>query len=230
MSHMQIAQPDSVSERFLEEVARGHGGRGEPGAGLVQDKLARRLKKNSSEAFEELVRTYGQQLLRVAVRILGNREDAEEALQTAFLKIFKAVEEFRGDSSLYSWLYRIVVNEALSKGRARKGYVTVPVEDHRPRFENGARASPVHGWNSAPDSDLEFSELQRFYLRCVKELPEKYRLPYILKDMEELTEKEVSQTLQLPISTLKSRIHRARLAIRRRVEDQFGGLKESRAS
>lgn len=179
------------------------------------------LKKGSPEAFEELVASYGKRLYSVAVRILRNPHDAEDAVQEAFLKVLRSIDSFREDSSLYTWLYRIVCNQSIMKYRQRAKRDVISIESYLPRFEHGQHVEAFVDWREQPDGELQSHELSEFYEECIGDLPENYRIAYILKDVEGLSEDKVCQILRASKPAVKNRVHRARLVIRKRVEERF---------
>lgn len=180
------------------------------------------LKERSEEAFEQVVREYGRRLYYVALRLLRRPAEAEDAVQETFLKAFRAIDTFHENSSLFTWLYRIVCNESLMRLRKRSRDRTVAIEDYLPAFDRGEHVEAVGDWVHAPDVVARSRELQEFYERCIDELPDDYRLAYILKDLEKLSEDEVCAVLELTKPTMKNRVHRARLVIRRRIDQRYG--------
>lgn len=191
---------------------------------FAETDLVQRLRRRSPEAFEALVKGYGKRLLSVALRITRNLPEAEDAVQEAFLKVVRSIDNFKEQSSLYTWLYRIVANECLMRLRRKGKPEIVPIESLLPQFEMGQHTEMIADWTRLPEDEARGSELRRFFEKCVDELPEDYRLPYVLKDIEELSEDHVCRILRLSKSAMKNRVHRARLAIRKRVEERF--LKE----
>lgn len=188
---------------------------------MSEQLLVQRLKRGAPDAFEELVRNYARRLYHVAFRLLRNAEDAEDAVQETFLNVFQAIQDFRQDSSLYTWLYRIVSNQSLLKLRQQGQRQLVPIEPYLPHFEQGQHSEKILNWNDVPDLPLRTRELSEFFERCIDELPEDHRLAYLLKDVEKLSENEVAEILGVSIATMKNRVHRARLVIRKRVQDHF---------
>lgn len=198
--------------------ASGDNVHGETGPSLVK-----RLKLKSPEALQELVDRYARRLYFVSFRILRNAQDAEDAVQQTFLNAFQAIDNFREESSLYTWLYRIVSNQSLLKlrQRQRRQQHEIPLEPYLPRFEEGQHADQILDWTQTPESNLGTQELAEFFEQCVDELPEDYRIAYILKDVEKLPEDEVCKLLGVTLPTMKNRVHRARLVIRGRIQDNF---------
>ncbi len=188
----------------------------EPEQGLVG-----RLKQKSTEAFEELIALYTRRLYYVSFRILRNAQDAEDAVQETFLNAFQTIGDFREESSLYTWLYRIACNQSLMKLRQQSQHRVVSIEPYLPRFEQGQHVDACLDWTQAPDFALRTQELADFFQKCIDELPEDYRLAYILKDVEKLSEDRVCEILGVSKPTMKNRVHHARLMIRKRVQDHF---------
>ncbi|HSR50211.1 MAG TPA: sigma-70 family RNA polymerase sigma factor [Acidobacteriota bacterium] len=181
--------------------------------------LVERLKRRSSQAFDELVSCHGHRLQGVAMRILRNAQDAEDCVQETFLKAFQSISSFRGQASLSTWLYRIATNLALSRLRKKRRTPLVDVDSRLP--DACARhPSAVRDWSRMPETALLRRELADQVRKLIAELPETYRLPYVLKDLEKLSESEVCQALGLPKSTIKSRVHRARVFIRSELKER----------
>lgn len=177
--------------------------------------------QDTDQFFENLIHKYGRRLYSVALRILRDPADAEDAVQEAYLKAYKAIDSFRGESSVYTWLYRIVSNQALMKVRKRQRKPTASIEDYLPVFEAGQHRKQVADWSHLPDAVLETQELRDFFEQCIDELPDDYRLAYILKDIEGLSEKDVSRITGTTRAAMKNRVHRARLILRGRIEERF---------
>ena len=188
---------------------------------MTEETLVENLKQKSSEAFEELVAKYARPLYGVSYRILRNPQDAEDAVQETFLQVFQSIHKFRGESSLFTWLYRIVSNQAVAKLRRQGQRKIVPIEPYLPRFESGRLVDQMRNWRKEPDLGLQAKELEQFFEKCIDELPDEYRMAYILKDVEQLSENQVCEILGLGKSTTKNRVHRARLVIRKRIEERF---------
>ena len=185
-----------------------------------EQSFVKRLKRNSPQAFEELIQTYACRLYSVGMRVLDNREDTEDVVQETFLKAFQSIKSFREESSLYTWLCRIMINQSLMKLRQVRKHRLVPIEPYLTRFEQGQDSQGI-GVSTRPDLMLDGRELARFFEKCIIELPQKYRSPFILKDVEKLSEDQVCEALQIPKSVMKNSVYRARLIIRQRVEDRF---------
>ena len=183
------------------------------------------LQQTDGGAFERLVDQYGKSLYAVSFRILKNSQDAEDAVQETFLKTFRAIDRFRGDSSLYTWLYRIAQNQSLMKLRKRNRAVTVSLDAWITPSEREQQSLPPTNWlpsqNPDPGLSLHTRQLSEFVRHCIQELPKNYRRAYLLKDVKSLSEDQVCRRLGISKASMKSRVHRARLLVRKRVRDHF---------
>jgi len=188
----------------------------------LEGQIAREhVKQSSTETFEEVVNRYGHRLYSASLRILRNPHDAEDAVQESFLKAFQSIGSFRGKSSLYTWLYRIVQNQSLGKLREKHQRKLIPIEPCLLGFEQGNHARSPGALGQAPDRALYARQLFEFLDKCIQELGSSYRRAYILKDVEKLSEDQVCEILGIPKATMKNRVHRARLVIRKRIQERF---------
>ncbi len=183
--------------------------------------LVRRLKAGEEEAFEVLVRGYGARLLSVAKRFFVEPEDARDALQEAFLSAFQAIGKFEGEARLSTWLHRIVVNSCLMRLRTAKRRPEEPIEPLLPVFdEMGMQTVMSVPWPGIEDEAARRQASSR--LRgLIGRLPESYRAVLLLRDIEGLTTAEAAQQLELPESTVKIRLHRARQALRGLIDPEM---------
>jgi RNA polymerase sigma-70 factor (ECF subfamily) len=178
-----------------------------------QAELLARLRAGDEAAYEELVREQMPVLLRVARRLLHSEEDARDAVQDAFVSAFRALPNFRGDSRLGTWLYRIAVNAALARLRARGAGDEVSLDDWLPRFAaDGHPAEAAEPWPA--DAGTEARERREQVRRAIDRLPESYRTVVILRDIEELSTDEAAEALGISPGAVKVRLHRARQALR----------------
>jgi RNA polymerase sigma-70 factor (ECF subfamily) len=191
--------------------------------------LLERLQAGDERAVGELVDTYGQRIYQLAFRYLRNREDAEEVTQDVLFKVIRKVAAFRGDAALSSWIYRITFNTAMSRLRTAK-HQTVPSDE--PVTVDGVRRlkrEPAD-WSELADERVFRAELRRRVLRAILALPVIYRAPVVLRDLQGLSTEEASARLRVKDQTLKSRLHRGRLILRRQLADFAGGLELHRAA
>jgi RNA polymerase sigma-70 factor (ECF subfamily) len=185
--------------------------------------LVERLRRGDGTAFEELLRTHGARLLAVARRLLGNEEDARDAVQDAFLSAFRSIDRFDGQATLGTWLHRIAVNAALTKLRSRRRHPEKPIDELLPTFqEDGHQVRPPREWPD-PSAALQRHETRESVRRHIAELPEDYRAVLLLRDIEGLDTEETARMLGLNAGAVKTRLHRARQALRTLLEPEFCG-------
>jgi RNA polymerase sigma-70 factor, ECF subfamily len=178
-----------------------------------EDALLAGLRAGRDEAYEQLVRSYGGRMLAVARRLLGDGEDARDAVQDAFASAFRSIDRFEGHARLSTWLHRIVVNAALMKLRTRRRKPEEPLDDLLPAFlADGHRSDPGGPWQ--PAAALERREVRDLVRRSIDRMPESYRTVLLLRDIEELETAEVAEMLGIGPGVVKTRLHRARQALR----------------
>jgi len=180
------------------------------------------LRLGDRREFARLVDAYSGPLYRLALKMLGNASDAEDALQNTFIKAFQHVDKFEGRSSLLTWLYRIASNEALMLLRKRHPetiFSDIPLED-----EDDKNYDPVQitDWCCLPEEELLSAEARTILDRAVEHLPETLRIVFILRDIEDLSIQETSQVLGLSETAVKTRLLRARLRLREELSSYYG--------
>lgn len=182
--------------------------------------LAGALRRGDPMAADRLVATYGERAGRLAVRITGNAEDAEEAVQDAFLSVIRKIETFRGDSAFGSWLYRIVANAAYQRLRTRrKRSGDISLDNLLPVFDgHGRHVAPVADWSRSLDDPARRTELRMALGAAIEQLPADYRAVVLLRDVEGLSHREIGEALGLTVVNVKTRVHRARLFLRKQLE------------
>ena len=188
----------------------------EPSSSVVGSEadLLVRLRAGDEAAYEELVRNETRHLLAVARRFLRNEEDAQDAVQQAFLSAFRALPAFNGQSRLATWLHRIVTNAALMKLRTRSRQPEGSIEDLLPKFiEDGHHVEQFSEWSLPADAKMLRRETRAHVRAAVESLPESYRTVLLLRDIEELSTDETAQALGVNPNTVKIRLHRARQAL-----------------
>jgi RNA polymerase sigma-70 factor, ECF subfamily len=181
-----------------------------------------RLRAGDEEACDALVHDYCSRMLAVARRILRCEEDAADAVQDAFVSAFASIRRFRGNSSLYTWLHRIVVNACLMRLRSRGRRSEVSIESLLPAFdESGKHSRSTTSWSEAAPKKLERAEVQAAVRACIDRLPDDYREILVLRDIEELDTDKTAKLLGLSHANVKTRLHRARKALRTLIEPLF---------
>ncbi|HYL93882.1 MAG TPA: sigma-70 family RNA polymerase sigma factor [Alphaproteobacteria bacterium] len=182
--------------------------------------LVRRAKKGDLEAFSELVNRYDRNIFRIAQHITHNQEDAQDVVQDAFLKAYRNLAQFQGNSKFYTWLVRIAVNEALMKLRKRRSDKTVSL-DEDVETEDGSMPREVADWSPNPEQLFGQSELGDILKKAVQGLPTGFRTVFVLRDVEGLSTEETAEMLGLSVPAVKSRLLRARLQLRERLAKFF---------
>lgn len=186
--------------------------------------LPARLRAGDALAFEKLVREEGGRMLAVARRLLRVEEDARDAVQEAFLSALKSIDSYAGDARLSTWLHRIVVNAALMKLRTRRRRPERSIEEMLPTFlADGHQAQPPSAWRQTASAEMERAETQQLVRSRIDELPEAYRTVLVLRDIEELDTEETARLLSCSVNAVKTRLHRARQALRTLLAPHFAG-------
>jgi len=181
--------------------------------------LVARLQRGDDSAFEAIVRAHSGRLLSVARRFLGNNEDAQDAVQDAFIRAYKAIHTFEARAQLHTWLHRILVNTALMKLRERRRRPTESIEDLLPTFTNdGHRAVASRDWS---DAVLERKETAGIVREAIAMLPDQYREVLVLRDIEDKDTAEAAEILGTTSNVVKVRLHRARQALRTLLDREF---------
>ena len=172
-------------------------------------KLVARARARDAEAFEELIELHAPRVYRMLARVLGNAADAEDVAQEALLKAWRALPGFRGEAQFGTWLFRIAVNEA----KRRLAY-----QARRPALPLDELVLEVPDLAQGPAALAESAELKAQLERLLAELPAPYRAAVVLRDVEGLSNEEAAELLELELANFKSRLHRGRMALRRRLE------------
>jgi RNA polymerase sigma-70 factor, ECF subfamily len=178
--------------------------------------LIAQFKRGSITAFEELISRYESKIFNLSMRLTRNQEDSEEVLQDVFATIYKKIAGFEGKSAFSSWLYRIVVNASFMKLRKRKQQHTMFFEDLSPTVKQQYLDSDPM-FVSRSDSLTYGREVRDEISRAVNRLPEQYRAVFVLRDVDGLTNQEVGEILNLSVPAVKSRLHRSRLMLRKKL-------------
>jgi RNA polymerase sigma-70 factor (ECF subfamily) len=193
---------------------------------LNDQDLLQRLQAGDERAIAELADKYSTKIYQLAFRYLRNKEDAEEVTQDVLMKVYRKVDAFRGDAALSSWIYRITFNAAMS--RLRTARYQRSQEESRQLDNEGQTGMPaaheVADWSHMADEQVLRSQLRRRVLRAILALPAIYRAPVVLRDLHGMSTEEASAMLRVKDQTLKSRLHRGRLILRKQLADFAGGL------
>lgn len=185
--------------------------------------LHQELLLGSPAAVEELVARFGPKTYRLALRITGKPEDAQEVAQDVMWTVVRKIDTFKGESALGSWIYRITANAAYQKLRGRRDKEEVSWETLLPSFDgDGHFAEPVRDWSAAFEDPALQAEARERLRGAIDSLPPDYRTAFVLHDMEGLPNPEIAELLAISLPAVKSRVHRSRLFLRQRLADYFG--------
>ncbi|MEM7603938.1 MAG: sigma-70 family RNA polymerase sigma factor [Myxococcota bacterium] len=216
---MAYVRPERLAE--IEEAVAAAGFHVKMAEGYEED-LVQRLKKQDEEAFNELVRLYQGRIFRLVFRMLGNREEAEDLAQEVFVTVFTRIESFRGDSKLSTWLYRVATNHC--KNRIK--YLGRRARGKKKELDEIADASAIESATMStsaqlprPDEALAGRQIESFVQQALVALSDEQRELVVLRDIENMTYEELQTVTGLAAGTVKSRLHRARLALAQKVRE-----------
>lgn len=221
MARERTADPD-LDFAYLPEILAGWP---DVTPDVIEQKLVERLVARDERAFNELVRAYERRVFALVLRMLGNRAEAEDLAQEVFVQVFKAIGNFRGDSKLSTWIYRIAIN--LCKNRAK--YNRVRHSGEQDELEEVAERVPLGearranvGQVERPDEMVAGKQVELIVQRAILQVEESFRQCLVLRDVEELSYEEIGEITGLPPGTVKSRIFRARAQLKELVERELG--------
>ena len=190
----------------------------------IDARLQRDLLAQVPDAVDTLVHRYGTRIYRLALRITGNPEDAQEVTQDVLWTIVRKIGTFKGESALGSWIYRITANAAYEKLRRRRGKDEVSWESLLPSFDaDGHLLDPGRDWTQGVEDPALQAEVRRRLQEAIDGLPADYRTAFVLHDMEGLSNPEIAELLGISLPAVKSRVHRSRLFLRQRLAEYMGG-------
>jgi RNA polymerase sigma-70 factor (ECF subfamily) len=178
--------------------------------------LIGRLKQRDEQAFNEIVRLYGDKVFSLVYRMIGSRSEAEDIAQEVFVTVFKTVDSFRGEAKFSTWLLRIAANHSKNRIKylARRPTDLGGLDDAGEGATIDRGMPPVQSHIEGPDTLMEAAELEKLMGEAIAALDEDHRLLIILRDVQELSYEEIAEITGLPEGTIKSRLHRARMAIK----------------
>lgn len=194
---------------------------------LSEAELISALQRGDGAAYERLVRQYSPRMLAVAKRFLASEAEAQDCVQEAFLSAFKALGRFEERASLGTWLHRITVNAALAKLRKRPAQPEESIDDLLPRFsESGARLDPAAPLPPSVEQLVTQQEVRERVAQKIRELPELYRTVLLLRDVEGFDTREVAAAMNASEEAVKTRLHRARAALKKLLEPLWKELRQ----
>ena len=175
---------------------------------MNEKEIVKRAKQGDQKAFSELVSAYSERIYNLGLRILRNKEDAEDILQETFLTVVQKIDTFDGRSSFFTWIYRIATNAALMKLRKKKPqYVDLP---ENPDFQESIESKVFIDWSQDASLNVQNAEVKKILGEAINELSEIYKTVFILSDIEQLSIKETSTILNITEENVKIRLRRAR--------------------
>ncbi|HEV8384201.1 MAG TPA: sigma-70 family RNA polymerase sigma factor [Candidatus Acidoferrales bacterium] len=220
MTRAPGAQRSDSMDRASANPGQAHGSVSEGEGTLVAQ-----AKSGDTRAFEELVSRYERKIFRLAMNITQNKEDAEDVMQEAFLKAYAHLDNFQGDSRFYTWLVRIAVNEGLMKLRKRRpGQISI---DEQIETDDDFVARELEDWGPSPEQRYAQSELQEILRNAIGELDPSFGIVFALRDIEDLSTEETAEILGLSVPAVKSRLLRARLKLRQKLNRYFRKREEN---
>ena len=194
----------------------------------IDQDLVARLHAGDPDALGDLADEFGGKIYQLAFRYLRNREDAEEVTQDVLFKVYRKIDAFRGDAALSSWIYRITFNTAMSRLRTARHQRAQADAQHFSLMTEEGRETPrlreVADYSDMADEHLLRAELRQRVFAAILALPAIYRGPVMLRDIQGMSTEEASAMLHVKDQTLKSRLHRGRMILRRQLADFAGGL------
>jgi RNA polymerase sigma-70 factor (ECF subfamily) len=187
--------------------------------------LLEALRAESPEATEMLVDTYGDRVYRLTYRITGSNEDAEEATQDALWTAARKIASFKGESQFGSWLYRIAANAAYQKLRSRKAKAReIALDEVLPTLDaEGLHFEPMDDWTPRVDDNAVNGELREVLEKAIGELPPDYRTALVMHDVQGMPNPDIAETLGISLPAVKSRVHRSRLFVRKKLATYMAG-------
>jgi RNA polymerase sigma-70 factor (ECF subfamily) len=185
--------------------------------------LLKRLRLRDERAFRQLLDLYQNRVYNLIYRLLGDAHEAQDVTQEVFIAVFRSIDQFRGDSQLATWLYRIATNRA----RNRIKYLAHRRTHPQPDATEDHPHDPLHPWTNhhgdSPDRILIGQEMEAVLQRAISQLDDEPRALIVLRDVEHLSYQEIAEITQLALGTVKSRIHRARLQLKRQLDAYLSG-------
>ncbi len=187
---------------------------------LSEQELLKRLREGDKAACAMCIDMYGTQIYRLALRLMKNEADAEDVMQETFMNAYKSIAKFEGRSGLNTWLYRIAYNAAMMRLRRPSPYTLSIDETLQPETPTTI-PQQLFDWCCLPERDFETAETRDYLEQSISELPEKLRLVFMLRELEELSTQETAEILDISTDAVKKRLHRARLWLRERLSRYF---------
>ena len=184
-----------------------------------QQKLIKKLQARDTQAFELLIEEHQSRIFNLIFRMIGNHEEAEDLLQEVFITVFKKIDTFRGESSLSTWIYRIATNHCINRKKylTRRKHYAKSAYGELTEKEQSESGSGITENLPRPDEMAEGKQMELLIQKAISTLDDEYRVVLVLRDVQNLSYDEIEQILEVPAGTVKSRLHRARMALKEKL-------------
>ncbi|OUM95231.1 MAG: RNA polymerase sigma factor SigW [Thermobacillus sp. ZCTH02-B1] len=182
----------------------------------IEARLARRALKGDHQAFAEIVALYQDKLYHLAFRMLGSRQEAEDVTQEAFLRVYRNLDRYDEGMKFSTWIYRIATNLCIDRLRKRKQTFSLDAESAEHEGLDGYAFIP--GDDRTPENEMLLTETQRIVREAIETLPAKYKSVMVLRYLHDLSLQEIGEVLDMPVTTVKTRVHRGREFLRKKLE------------
>jgi RNA polymerase sigma-70 factor, ECF subfamily len=193
------------------------------GEDISDEELVRHVCEGDTEQFEFLVKRYASKIYGLAMRLTRNPSDAEDAVQEAFFLVYTKLSSFRGESAFGTWLYKVALNSIYMKLRRRKHAAEENIDDYLPKFdERGMMQGMARKFGENPEGEAIRQQSGAAVREAIEKLPAEYRIVLVARDIDDLSSEETAEALGLTVAAVKSRLHRARLFLRKHLETRFG--------
>ena len=197
----------------------------------IEEDLVRKFQGGDLEAFDKLAQIYQKKIYGLSFNLTRNQMDAQDVTQEVLLTIYRKVHTFQGKSAFSSWVYRVTLNATYMKLRSKKKDPKISIEDMLPSFNgSGYQQEKIQDWSENTESLLFTNETKSVIQKAVDQLPEKEKVVFMLRDVEGLSTEKVGKILDLTIPAVKSRLHRARLFLRKKLSGYFDEFNARRKS
>lgn len=184
---------------------------------MSDEELVEKVKKGDVDAYEEIVKKYENKVFGIVYHMIKNQNDVEDLAQEVFIKVYKNLSKFKGDSSLYTWIYKITVNLCLDEMKKRKNIIYL---DEKLEVEDGELERELPSSDKTQVELYEEKELKENLHKCIGKLPEKQRVMIVLRDIKGFSYEEISEITSVKLGTVKSQINRARLKLKELLDEE----------
>lgn len=190
----------------------------------TEEILVKEFQEGKLEAYDQIAERYQKKIYGLSFNLCRNQMDAQDVTQEVLLTLYKKINTFQGKSAFSSWVYRITLNATYMKLRSKKKEPNVSLDDMMPSFNgSGFHQEKIQDWSESTESLLFTNETKEIIQKAVDLLPEKEKVVFVLRDVDGLSTEKVSEILDLTIPAVKSRLHRARLFLRKKLSNYFEG-------